>query len=203
MKKIDELEVKSVIEELGLEGEFTLDEVNNVYDMITIGDDILRNENENVEDINSEKNLIINMVNTLYDENGCGIAAPQVGINKNIFIVKVVGKDENGEEIVEFPLTVFINPRILEYSDEKEWGYEGCLSVPGFFAMVERSKKIKIEYTDIFGEKHIGEFEDFTARAIQHEYDHLLGIVYTDIADMQTFTTQDNLYSSKTNEENN
>lgn len=200
MKKINEKQVRQVVEELGIEGEFNLNDINIVYDIITIGDDILRNENQDIENINDEINLIINMVHTLYDSKGCGIAAPQVGANKNIFIVKVIGEDENGEEIVEFPLTVFINPKIIEYSEEKDWGYEGCLSVPDFFAVVERSLKVKIEYTDLKGEKHIKEFKDFPARAIQHEYDHLLGIVYTDIADMETFTTKDNFYKLKEEE---
>ena len=200
MKKVNENQVRQVVEELGIEGEFNLNDINNIYDMVTIGDEILRNSNQNVENINDELNLIINMVNTLYEQKGCGIAAPQVGANKNIFIVKVVGEDEEGEEIVEFPLTVFINPKIVEYSEEQEWGFEGCLSVPGFFAMVPRSTKIKIEYTDLKGEKHIEEFEDFPARAIQHEYDHLLGVIYTDIADMETFTTTENFYKLKEEE---
>ena len=82
---------------------------------------------------------------------------------------------------------------IIKYSEDTNLDYEGCLSVPGFDAVVERSNSIVIEYTNIFGEKCIEEYTGFVARAIQHEYDHLQGIVYTDIADMKTFTTRDNL----------
>lgn len=202
MKKVNEKEVKEVIQKLGLEGEFSLNNVNIILDIVEIGDEILRNKNTEIEDVKEVNDLIINMVHTLYELNGCGIAAPQVGVNKKIFIVEVLGEDENGEEIVEFPLTVFINPKILEYSEEKDIQYEGCLSVDGFFAKVERSKKIKIEYIDLNGKKHIEEFEDFPARAIQHEYDHLGGIVYTDIADMKTFTTKENFYKMNKEEEN-
>lgn len=199
--KLEEKYVLNNIEELGFEGAFDLEEVNNVYDIITIGNKILRNENKLVDITAKEtKETIINMVNSLYHWCGCGIAAPQIGKNEKIFIVKVENPDdldiddENREYFTQLPLTVFVNPNIIEYSEETNWDYEGCLSVSGFVAMVKRSNRIVIEFTNQFGEKCVNEYTGFVARAIQHEYDHLQGMVYTDIADMTTFSTRENLH---------
>lgn len=198
--KLDKKEVKKNVEELGLEFDFEMDKISEIYDIVTIGNQILRNENKDVDITKKETlELIINMTNSLYYHYGCGIAAPQVGKNLKLFIVKVEPvdeeemTDEQREYFTEIPLTVFINPKIIKYSEDTNLDYEGCLSVPGFDAVVERSNSIVIEYTNIFGEKCIEEYTGFVARAIQHEYDHLQGIVYTDIADMKTFTTRDNL----------
>ncbi len=193
MKKCNEKEVKKNIYKLGLSGQFNINDVNKVLDIVQIGDERLRNKNIDVTNIDDIKNLVVNMLNTLYDSNGCGIAAPQVGENINLFMIEVISKDEDGEEYITYPLNVFVNPKIIEYSEEKDIDYEGCLSVGDFYAMVERSTKVKIEYTNLFGEKIVEEIEGFPARAIQHEYDHLQGRIYTDIADMKTFTTRDNL----------
>ncbi|MDD4066383.1 MAG: peptide deformylase [Clostridia bacterium] len=193
--KMEELEyTKDILKELKLKNKYAVDDINNVYDIITVGNDILRSKNDDVDISQKEvQKLIINMVNSLYYWNGCGIAAPQVGKNLNIFIVKIVMTDENEKEDVVLPLTVFVNPKILEYSKDTNIEYEGCLSISNYSAKVERSNSIKIEYQDIHGKKHVDIFEGFAARAVQHEYDHLQGIVYTDIADMKTFTLNDNL----------
>ena len=193
--KMEELEyTKDILKELKLKNKYAVDDINNVYDIITVGNDILRSKNDDVDISQKEvQKLIINMLNSLYYWNGCGIAAPQVGKNLNIFIVKIVMTDENEKEDVVLPLTVFVNPKILEYSKDTNVEYEGCLSISNYSAKVERSNSIKIEYQDIHGEKHVDIFEGFAARAVQHEYDHLQGIVYTDIADMKTFTLNDNL----------
>ena len=198
--KLDKKEVKKNVEELGLEFDFEMDKISEIYDIVTIGNQILRNENKDVDITKRETlELIINMTNSLYYHYGCGIAAPQVGKNLKLFIVKVEPvdeeemTDEQREYFTDIPLTVFINPKIIKYSEDTNLDYEGCLSVPGFDAVVKRSNSIVIEYINIFGEKCTEEYTGFVARAIQHEYDHLQGIVYTDIADMKTFTTRDNL----------
>ncbi len=199
--ELKEKDVLTNIEELGLQGEFNLEKVNKIYEIITIGNKILRNENKQADITKKEtQETIINMVNSLYYWCGCGIAAPQIGKNERIFIVKVENpddldiNDENKEYFTQLPLTVFVNPKIIEYSEDTNWDYEGCLSVSGYVAMVERSNRIVIEFTNQFGEKCIQEYFGFVARAIQHEYDHLQGRIYTDIADMTTFSTRDNLY---------
>lgn len=202
--KLEQKEVIKNIEELGLNGKFDIEKTNEIFDVITIGNPILRNDNEDI-DISNQENieLVINMTNSLYYQCGCGIAAPQVGKNLNVFIVKVEPIEEEDlteqqkEYFTDIPLTVFANPKIVEYSTDTNLDYEGCLSVPGFDAMVKRSNSIVIEYITLFGEHCIEEYTGFVARAIQHEYDHLQGIIYTDIADMKTFTTRENLMEDK------
>lgn len=198
--KLKEKELLTNIEELGIQGEFDLETVSEIREIVTVGSKILRNENMHVDATSNEtKETLIVMLNALYHWCGCGIAAPQIGENKKIFMVKVQNpedmqiNEEDREYFTELPLTVFINPTITEYSEEKIWDYEGCLSVSGYVAMVERSNRIVIEYTNQFGEYCINEYTGFVARAIQHEYDHLQGRVYTDIADMTTFSTNENL----------
>ena len=116
-------------------------------------------------------NLVKSMIKLMSENKGCGLAAPQVGINKRLFVVVL------DRERVE----VFINPKILEYSEETEVNTEGCLSVPELCGDVERSTKIKIKYSNGHNTV-IKEYEGHNARIIQHEYDHLSGILYTDKA---------------------
>lgn len=117
-------------------------------------------------------NLINSMVELMINSNGCGIAAPQVGVNKRLFVAVLDYKR----------IVLFINPTILEHSEETETDTEGCLSVPGMSGEVERYKKIKIRYfngREIVTEEH----EGLNARIIQHEYDHLNGVLYIDKAE--------------------
>ena len=117
-------------------------------------------------------NLINSMIHLMIEKNGCGIAAPQVGVNKRLFVAVL------DNERIE----LFVNPTIFEHSDETEIDMEGCLSVPGMRGEVERYKTIKIKY---FNGKEIvtKEYDGMNARIIQHEYDHLTGILYIDKAE--------------------
>ena len=117
-------------------------------------------------------NLINSMIKLMVDSNGCGIAAPQVGVNKRLFVA-VLDNERIG---------LFVNPTILEHSEETEVDTEGCLSVPEMCGEVERYKKIKVRY---FNGKEIvtEEYEGMNARIIQHEYDHLNGVLYIDKAE--------------------
>lgn len=135
------------------------------------GDDLLRKKSRAVDDINDRmKVLIKDMIETMYEFNGVGLAAPQVGILKRIFVVDVL--DGNG-------IRVFINPEIIEKSGSVK-DVEGCLSIPGTQDEVERPKKIKVKALNENGEEFILEAEDFLARAICHENDHLDGILFVD-----------------------
>ncbi len=113
------------------------------------------------------------MFDTMYEANGVGLAAPQVGILKKIFVVDV--GDEEGNPVPY----IFINPEIID-REGVQVGFEGCLSVPGKSGKVARAEKVKVKAFD----KDMNEFEleaeGFLARAIQHEYDHLNGVVYVD-----------------------
>lgn len=116
-------------------------------------------------------NLINSMIQLMIDSNGCGIAAPQVGVNKRLFVAVLDGER----------CELFVNPVILEHSEETEVDTEGCLSVPGKCGDVKRYKKIKIKYFD--GKDVITrEYEGMNARIVQHEYDHLTGVLYIDKA---------------------
>ncbi len=135
-----------------------------------IGDDVLVKNCKEVKEITPRiKELVEDMFETMYDANGVGLAAPQVGILKRIFVIDVTGED---------PM-VFINPEILETSGEQT-GYEGCLSVPGKSGIVTRANYVKAKATDLDGNEFIIEGEELLARAIQHENDHLNGNMYVD-----------------------
>ena len=126
--------------------------------------------------------LLDDMRETLIDANGVGLAAPQVGILRRIFLVDV-GLD--GNEIIEF-----INPEILETDGEQE-GAEGCLSVPGKYGLVKRPYWVKVRAQDRYGDWFEAEGEELIGRCFCHENDHLDGIVYTQV--MERFLTEEEL----------
>jgi len=121
--------------------------------------------------------LIEDMKQTMKANDGAGLAAPQIGVFKRLVIF---GFDTNDRypEADSVPFTVLINPIITPLSDEQENGWEGCLSVPGLRGVVPRYTHIKYEGYDAEGNKLEREVEDFHARVVQHECDHLDGILY-------------------------
>ena len=126
--------------------------------------------------------LLDDMRETLIDSNGVGRAAPQVGILRRVFLVDV---GLNGEDILEC-----INPEILETEGEQE-GAEGCLSVPGRYGLVKRPYWVKIRAQERNGDWFEAEGEELIGRCFCHEYDHLDGIVYTEV--MDRFLTEEEL----------
>lgn len=135
------------------------------------GDEILRKKCRKVEKIDDRLlTLIQDMAETMYDADGVGLAAPQVGILKRLFVIDVY----DGEGI-----RVFINPEILETKGKQD-GEEGCLSVPGVSEEVVRPNYVKVKATNEKGEEFILEGEELLARAICHENDHLNGVLFTD-----------------------
>ena len=136
------------------------------------GDEILRKKCKEVTEITDRiKMTMEDMLETMRKECGVGIAGPQVGVMRRMF----VAEPEPGR------VYFMINPVILEQSGEQE-GDEGCLSVPGKIGTVVRPDYIKIEATDLDGERKVYEFHDFDARVMCHENDHLDGILYIDKA---------------------
>ena len=121
--------------------------------------------------------LIDDMKETMKANDGAGLAAPQIGVFKRLVIF---GFDTNDRypEADSVPFTVLINPIITPLSDEQENGWEGCLSVPGLRGVVPRYTHIRYEGYDAEGNKIEREVEDFHARVVQHECDHLDGILY-------------------------
>jgi peptide deformylase len=127
------------------------------------------------------------MVETMLASDGVGIAAPQIGIMKRFFIA-MPHVDAEDEELRD-KIYVMINPEIT-YKEGIQESSEGCLSVPGYMGLVDRPEKIRIKGTDLEGEEHEYEFEGFAATVFCHEYDHLEGILYTDIA-KETMTAEE------------
>jgi len=126
----------------------------------------------------SIKDLIHNMTETMIDADGIGLAAPQVHINKQIIVFRTLEENqENTEKTIK--VTALINPKITNISDDEEDQWEGCLSIPGMLGLVRRYSKIIYEGFDMNGNIIKQNAEGLLARVIQHEYDHLLGILYT------------------------
>ena len=141
------------------------------------------NEINNLNDVDLKK-IIYDMSETMIDANGIGLAAPQVHLSHRLFIYR----NPDIEEEEKIKVSVLINPLIENISNETEDDWEGCLSIPGMSGLVRRSKKIKYSAIDLKGEKVSGEVEGLHARVIQHEFDHLNGILYTSrLADKRAF----------------
>jgi peptide deformylase len=130
--------------------------------------------------------LINNMFETMYNANGVGIAAPQIGLSIRLFIVDTnpfsedeTLSDEERSQLKSFK-KIFINPEILDQNGD-EWSFEeGCLSIPNIRESVFRQESIKIQYFDENFTQHIESYDGLLARVIQHEYDHIEGILFTD-----------------------
>ena len=138
-----------------------------------IGDDILRKKSKPVKEMTPRTmELIEDMFETMYETNGCGLAAPQVGILKQIVVIDV----DDGNQYV------LINPEILETSDSQT-GYEGCLSVPGKRGQVTRPNYVKVKALDENMQEFVLEGTELLARAICHECDHLEGRLYVDLVE--------------------
>ncbi len=122
---------------------------------------------------------------------GIGIAAPQIGVSLQVAIIELGSTNRYGEE-VSLPFTVFVNPRLEFLTDESQGFWEGCLSVPGLRGYVERPKKLKITFLNEKGIEQEIIAEGFLATVIQHELDHLFGVLYVDrIKDMSLLSYQE------------
>ena len=143
-------------------------------------DPVLRQVAKPVTLINDDlRKLAADMLETMIDANGIGLAAPQVGVSQRMVIVDFFETDDEGEEIRHDP-RVLINPVIVKRSREKELSSEGCLSFPGLHSKVKRNLRVVCEAQDLEG--NIVEYaaEGLAARAIQHEIDHLDGVLFVD-----------------------
>lgn len=146
-----------------------------------IGDPILSVKCKEVEVNNISQSILEDIEDlkaTLNFTEGFGIAAPQVGINKRIVIIQVNKEKCTYKDSEEVPTTIMINPIWRKISEDTETEYEGCLSVPQIRGKVERYTDIEVTYYNEKGEKITKQVHGFTARDIQHECDHLDGIVF-------------------------
>uniref|UniRef100_A0A7C6AG40 Peptide deformylase n=1 Tax=candidate division WOR-3 bacterium TaxID=2052148 RepID=A0A7C6AG40_UNCW3 len=137
-------------------------------------DKVLRQKAKPVEKITKEIfDLAESMVKTMFDNDGIGLAANQVGVLWNLFIVNLKPLDDQPEPVV------VINPKIIKQEETIE-DEEGCLSFPGLFLHIPRYKRLLLHYQNLYNEKIVIEADGLVARAIQHEYDHLNGTLFID-----------------------
>ena len=140
----------------------------------------LREISKSVETFDDElRTLVADMFETMYDSPGIGLAAIQVGVPKRILVIDLQEPEEEEGEPVKNP-HVFINPEILEHSQQEVPYTEGCLSVPDQFAEVDRPDRIRARWLDLDGKVHEEEIEGLLATCLQHEMDHLNGVLFID-----------------------
>jgi peptide deformylase len=158
-----------------------------IYPIVAYGDPVLRKVTVDIDKSYDVKKLSEDMFETMYNAKGVGLAAPQIGLNLRMFVVD--GRPFNeGEDMKEREIDpslidfkkVFINAEILE-EDGDDWGFEeGCLSIPDVREDIYRPEYVTIRYFDTDWNEHTEEYEGLAARIIQHEYDHIDGILFTD-----------------------
>ena len=152
----------------------------------TLGDRVLRQPAKRVARVDDElRQLVTEMLQTMYSADGIGLAAPQVAVNKQILVVDV------DPENATTPPLVLVNPEILKVSPEQAVGQEGCLSIPGVFLDVVRPAAIEVTFKDEHGRPQRIQAQDLLARCILHEMDHLSGVLFVDRVNNNLALTQE------------
>lgn len=154
-----------------------------IKEIVKMGNPLLRRVSQEVSEdfVKSESfsQLLVNMRDSMKHYGGIGIAAPQIGVELRVAIIELGENNRYGEE-VHFPFQIFINPEIEYLTDSLSGHWEGCLSVPGLRGYVERPDKVKVTYRDENYTKKEIIAEGFLATVLQHELDHLFGVLYVD-----------------------
>ncbi len=175
-----------------------------IFDIVQVGDPVLRRPARPVqaEELATSfvQELIVSMRQTMYDAPGVGLAAPQVGEGLQIVVVEDDGpylETMSAPRRAELrrgplPFAALINPVLEPVGDETDEFFEGCLSVAGYSGAVRRHRAVRVEAMDARGEPVTLELEGWPARILQHELDHLAGVLYIDRMDPRTFTTNEN-----------
>jgi peptide deformylase len=150
-----------------------------VHNILKMGDPRLLRQAEPIAEFDTPElhALIADMFETMHAANGAGLAAPQIGVNRQLVIFGF-SSNERYPEAPAVPETVLLNPVITPLSDVMEDGWEGCLSVPGLRGMVSRHTRLRYQGVDQFGNVIDREVDGFHARVVQHECDHLMGVLY-------------------------
>jgi peptide deformylase len=147
------------------------------YDIVLAPDPVLKKLATPLERIDDEtRQLMDDMIDTMYDGQGIGLAAPQIALSKRLLVLDV----EQDEEKDSGNPQVFANPEILWSSDDPNIYNEGCLSIPGHYAEIERPKIIRVKYLDYDGKQQEIEADGLLATCLQHEIDHLDGVLFID-----------------------
>ena len=169
----------------------------SVLEILTIPDKRLKHKSSEVESFDkSLEKIVKDLFDTLYSSgNGIGLAAPQVGIKKRIIVIDL---KEEGKSL---PIT-FINPKIIFLSDETSVNEEGCLSIPGYYAEVKRPNVVEVEWTGLDGKKNKDKLTGLMSICIQHEIDHLDGILFIDyLSNLKKKRAQEKVKKYKKNNE--
>jgi peptide deformylase len=150
-----------------------------VREILKMGDTRLLRQAEPVAEFATKElqALIEDMFDTMHAANGAGLAAPQIGVNLQLVIFGF-GQNPRYPDAPSVPETVLLNPRLTPLSDAMEEGWEGCLSVPGLRGMVPRWSRLRYEGVDQYGQPIVRDVDGFHARVVQHECDHLAGVLY-------------------------
>lgn len=170
---------------------------DHLVEIMHIGSPIIRSHSRRIESLEQAVKICDIMIEKLHELKGAGLAAPQIGLPYRIFIAQVT-KTEMFPDREETPLYTMINPEIEILSTEEILDHEGCFSVPGYVGLVPRFKKLKASWTEPDGQKREQVFEGYLARVLQHEMDHLNGMVYLDrMPDMSTLSTRENFMRAR------
>lgn len=150
-----------------------------ILPVIAYGSSVLKTVAKEIDTSRFDKNLIDDMWETMYNANGIGLAAPQIGQSIRLFVIDTTVLEQEGDDFTGIK-KVFINPTITAYGKDTNVYEEGCLSIPKINEDVKRPILIEISYLNEAFEPITEQYEDFNSRVIQHEYDHIEGILFTD-----------------------
>ncbi|POO57128.1 peptide deformylase [Agrobacterium rosae] len=143
--------------------------------LIILPDPLLRQQSKPIEQVDAEiTRLADDMLDTMYDAPGIGLAAIQIGVPRRMLVIDISREDEDRKPVV------FINPEILTVSDDVSAYEEGCLSIPDYYAEVERPAALTVGYIDREGKQQTVEADGLLATCLQHEIDHLNGVLFID-----------------------
>ena len=150
-------------------------EAMTIKPLIILPDPLLRQQSKPIEQVDAEiTRLADDMLETMYDAPGIGLAAIQIGVPRRMLVIDISREDEDRNPVV------FINPEILKVSDDVSAYEEGCLSIPDYYAEVERPASLTVGYIDRDGKKQTVEADGLLATCLQHEMDHLNGVLFID-----------------------
>tara|TARA_Y100001970_G_C14247809_1_gene869578 strand:- start:1608 stop:2135 length:528 start_codon:yes stop_codon:yes gene_type:complete len=170
----------------------------SIREIVKMGNPVLREvaEDFSVEEIKSTetKDLLEDMWDSLEAAGGIGLAAPQIGISKQLAIIKLSSESDRYPDMEDSETYVIFNPKISVIDDNEQGFWEGCLSIPGLRGYVERPRKIRVDFLDENAAQKSIEIENFLATVFQHEIDHLYGTLYVEkMKDITTLTFEEEM----------
>jgi peptide deformylase len=156
----------------------------SLREIVTVPEPVLRRKAQKITSFGSDlQSLIDDMIETMREAPGVGLAAPQIDVPQRLIVVEYSEAEEEGEEKIPPKLFAVVNPEITRSSTETELGVEGCLSIPGFLGEVNRSLSVTVKGLNRHGKPVKIKAEGWLARIFQHEIDHLDGVLFTDRAE--------------------